>query len=127
MNQEFKDELRNVIRFMNSENVKIDEGVIERFCGELHNALTYEREPFKHEKMLDDLDAEIVKALDKIKPTRYIASVNASIKDGVICNNPEFKLLLRRLEAKNMKKTPTWDLCIHIDELMTKLATSRRP
>ena len=103
MNDDFKAELRNVARFMNSEDVKIDEGTIKRFCDEL---TALRDEPgFAHKVALQALDREIWAALDEINPEEYIACVKASVKDIVARSNPKSESLYNWLDAKNMEST----------------------
>lgn len=113
LNDDFKAELRNVIRFMNSENVEIDEETIRQFGEE------FPTEEPAHVMAVMELEREIWAALDEVKPTRYFAGVDVSLRNGIISKNPDFEWLLDELEAENMKETHTWYLCIKINRLIT--------
>lgn len=114
MREEFKAVLRNVIRFMNSENVEIDEKIIKQFYDEFPFG---EPEP-AYGRALEELDQEIWAAIEEVNPTRLIDGVNASIKGDAVSISPKCISPFDRLKEENMENTFTWKLCDHIVEIM---------
>ena len=111
MKDEFRAELRNVIRFMNSEPVEIDDEIIKKFDDEFPFG---EPEP-AYGRALEELDQEIWAALADVKVVRYIGSLKTRIEGDTVFID----------ETRNWNESihsldeTTQKLCKHIDELIT--------
>jgi len=110
LNEEFKAELRNVIRFMNSENVEIDEEIIKQF----DDKFPFEEPEPIHGRAVEELDREIWAALADVKVVRYIGSLKTRIEGDTVFieDTRSWNESIHSLDETTKK------LCSHIDELI---------
>ena len=115
MKDEFRAELRNLIRFMNSEDVEIDEKRIKQFYDEF----PFEERGTAYKNALDELDREIWAA---IKELGYIDSMKMHVEGNTTDIWDTRKGAYPPIESLD---ETTQILCKHIDELIMKKAFKR--